>query len=64
MHDVSLALRRPRERDRLIPLVCIVRRIINVEHSNMTARELYQALKSGPARKGFGFGKRPADRRW
>jgi len=26
----------------------------------MTARELYEALKSGPARGSFGFGKRPA----
>jgi maleamate amidohydrolase len=33
---------------------------MNVEQSSKTARELYEALKSGPVRKGFGFGKRPA----
>jgi hypothetical protein len=40
--------------------VSSIRRIIDVEHSNLTARELFEALKSGPARKRFGFGKRPA----
>jgi maleamate amidohydrolase len=35
-------------------------RTLNVEHSNLTARELYEALKSGPERRAFGFGKRPA----
>jgi maleamate amidohydrolase len=31
-----------------------------MEHSNKTARELYEALKAGPVRKSFGFGQRPA----
>ena len=31
-----------------------------MEHSNLTARQLYEALKSAPARKPFGFGERPA----
>jgi maleamate amidohydrolase len=34
--------------------------MIDVEHSNLSARELFEALKSGPPRKQFGFGKRPA----
>ena len=31
-----------------------------MDHSAMTARQLYLSLKTGPARKSFGFGKRPA----
>ena len=31
-----------------------------MEESNQTARQLYEALKAGPPRKRFGFGKRPA----
>jgi hypothetical protein len=38
----------------------IIQRVTHVEHSNLTARELFEALKSGPPRKRFGFGKRPA----
>jgi nicotinamidase-related amidase len=31
-----------------------------MEKSDMSARDLYEALKAGPERKSFGFGKRPA----
>src|SRR6204780_3736579 len=31
-----------------------------MEQSNMSARQMYEALKSGPPRRRFGFGKRPA----
>lgn len=31
-----------------------------MEHSNQTARELYEALKANPTRARFGFGRKPA----
>ncbi|MBE2278505.1 MAG: isochorismatase family protein [Rhodobacteraceae bacterium] len=31
-----------------------------MEHSNKTAREIYQAYRAGPSRPPFGFGRRPA----
>jgi nicotinamidase-related amidase len=33
---------------------------MQMERSSKTARELYEALKSGPVRKSFGLGRRPA----
>jgi hypothetical protein len=36
-----------------------VSRTEHTQRSDMTARELYEALKVGPVRKSFGFGERP-----
>jgi len=31
-----------------------------MEHSNKTARQLFEDIKANPTRRRFGFGKRPA----